>query len=901
MTTRRHFLHLSAFSLAAIRIGFSSASQLTSGMTVALLRDPQDKLASSDPVSFALADLTQSHQKHGFKVRQIKSADQLSPRDFCILAAGKDSPLAAPFLTKSRVTLPNHPESLALLPATVNQSPLLLAVGADPRGLMYALLELSDRVRHAADPTHALSLTAPLVESPANKYRGICRPFVSDIEDKPWYNDRDFWPAYFAMLASHRFNRFHLALGLGYDFLQGVTDSYLLFSYPFLLQPSRYNVVADTLPAAERDHNLEMLRYISRQCVSHGIDFQLGLWTHGYQFADSPNVNYRIVGLTPENHAAYSRDALAALLETCPDIFGVTLRTHYESGVKEGNYGFWKTVFDGVPRSGRKLQIDLHVKGLDQQMLANATATGMPIMLSPKYWAEHMGLPYQQTAIRDLEMPKADVTGKDYSTLSEGSRIFTRYGYADFLTDDRSYEVMFRVFPGTHRMLLWGDPVSTAAHSRAFQFCGVNGAELFEPLSFKGRRGSGTPGNRCAYADASVVPPRDYEKFLYTYRVWGRLLYNPNTDTEVWRRPLRQQFPACAPNIESALASATRILPLVITAHLPSAAHDTYWPELYTNQFMFDPAATSPYGDTPAPKIFPNVSPLDPEIFSRITDFVSNSLNGPATGEYSPIEVAQSLEGLVLDAMNSLAAAQRRITDANDPNFRRLAIDVRIQIGLGRFFATKLRAGVLYSIYEQTKDRSALAASLNLYEQARELWSRFANEARGIYVDDITYGPLPHQRGNWLNRLAAIDTDLAGLEKLLASLPAGSAPSPKTKALIDAAQQRPVRATVNCRHTPPAKFTPGSPLEILLDTPDQLSSVRLHYRHVNQAERYQLLDMQAKSGRFHAAIPAAYTNSKYPLQYYFELHRGNDVLLFPPFDAKLTNTPYFLVRSTTAK
>jgi hypothetical protein len=265
-----------------------------------------------------------------------------------------------------------------------------------------------------------------------------------------------------------------------------------------LLDVPGYNVRAVSLADAERDRNLESLQYISRQAVAHGIDFQLGLWTHGYQWADSPNVNYTISGLTPENQSAYCRDALALLLQKCPDISGVTLRTHYESGVKEGNYGFWKTVFEGVPKSGRKVQIDLHTKGLDQQMIGNARATGMPIMLSPKYWAEHMGLPYQQAAIRDLEMPKAEVIGKDYSTISEGSRIFTRYGYADFLMRNRPYDVMFRVFPGTHRFLLWGDPVSTASHSRAFQFCGCNGAELFEPLSFKGRRGSGLPGAAAA-------------------------------------------------------------------------------------------------------------------------------------------------------------------------------------------------------------------------------------------------------------------------------------------------------------------------------------------------------------------------------------------------------------------
>ena len=44
------------------------------------------------------------------------------------------------------------------------------------------------------------------------------------------------------MLATQRFNRFNLGLGLGYDFLRQVTDAYFLFAYPFLLSVPGYNV-----------------------------------------------------------------------------------------------------------------------------------------------------------------------------------------------------------------------------------------------------------------------------------------------------------------------------------------------------------------------------------------------------------------------------------------------------------------------------------------------------------------------------------------------------------------------------------------------------------------------------------------------------------------------------------
>ena len=52
----------------------------------------------------------------------------------------------------------------------------------------------------------------------------------------------------------------------------------------------------------------------------------------------------------------------------------------------------------------------MHAKGIDQKMIDVAMETGMPVKISPKYWAEHQGLGYHQAAIRELEIC-ATVTG----------------------------------------------------------------------------------------------------------------------------------------------------------------------------------------------------------------------------------------------------------------------------------------------------------------------------------------------------------------------------------------------------------------------------------------------------------------------------------------------------------
>ena len=60
----------------------------------------------------------------------------------------------------------------------------------------------------------------------------------------------------------------------------------------------------------------------------------------------------------------------------------------------------------GSPRPGRPVEIDMHGKGLDHTMIQIARESGMPMAASPKYLAEHMGLPYHQSAIREKEYPR---------------------------------------------------------------------------------------------------------------------------------------------------------------------------------------------------------------------------------------------------------------------------------------------------------------------------------------------------------------------------------------------------------------------------------------------------------------------------------------------------------------
>src|ERR1035438_305556 len=98
-----------------------------------------------------------------------------------------------------------------------------------------------------------------------------------------------------------------------------------------------------------------------------------------------------------------------------------------------------------------------------------------------------------------------------------------------------------------------------------------------------------------------------------------------------------------------------------------------------------------------------------------MSDFAGELLQGERSGKYLPVEVAQWLGDFADGAEKDLVQAGKPRT----VEFQRLAIDVHMQAGLGRFFATKFRAGVLYAIHERTSDRRALEEALKAYRPAR--------------------------------------------------------------------------------------------------------------------------------------------------------------------------------------
>ncbi|HVT79339.1 MAG TPA: hypothetical protein VHM90_01675, partial [Phycisphaerae bacterium] len=97
------------------------------------------------------------------------------------------------------------------------------------------------------------------------------------------------------------------------------------------------------------------------------------------------------------------------------------------------------------------------------------------------------------------------------------------------------------------------------------------------------------------------------------------------------------------------------------------------------------------------------------------------------------------------------------------------------------------------------------------------------------------------------------------------------------------------------KHVAAKSFKAGEAVAVELAGAARFDSVRLMYRHFHQGERYVMAEMEKKGDVFSGAVPAAFTNSAFGIQYYFEVRGGGTAGMFPGFGRDFVGTPYFVV------
>jgi len=822
-----------------------------------------------------LQKMTEALRAKGVECQKVDSLD--AARGATLIATGlADGDGGAARLLKAENTpVPTGPEAMIIRKLGQGDKPTWLVVGSDDRGLMYAELEVAERVSWAADASAPLRELRDIQRKPAVTDRAMSIYTMNRAYWESRFYDEAYWARYLDTLAQNRFNS--LVIIFGYE-----NGGFLAPAYPYFFDVEQFpDVRMVGITAAEQKKNLAAMNRLIDMAHARGVRVTLGLWDHiyrgGVQGGGIPGADRAtreptpglVWGVNEKNLTAYTRAALAKFVRDIPELDGIQFRMHDESGLKNSEQeAFWRDVFAMMKQAAPKLRLDLRAKGLPDSVIQSAIDVGVPFRITTKYWMEQMGMPFHP------------------SHINVQNQMDRRHSYADMLKYPQRYRMHWRLWNGgTARVLLWGDPEYARRFIESTHLYDGDGFEVNEPLATKMEA---QPHDARPF-DLLKPPYRyyeyEFERYWHFFQVFGRLGYDPDTAPEVWQREFQKRSGTQAgAHLEAALHRASWILPRIVGACYPYG----YFP--MTRGW----AEKQRLGDLPA---YARAEDSDIEQFASFDEEARNLIEGRETAKIRPPRTSRWFAQTAEYVHGEVAEAEKAIGAKRNKEFDSTVVDLKILANLALFHSRRIPAAVSYRLFERSGDVEALAEAIRCESRAIEAWRAIVAAAGDVYADDLMMGVRGADLcGHWRDELAALEKGLAALEsRLKRPLPAVTRPAPKYRP-IDGADQEAPRVV----HQRIASAPAGKPITISADVrdPSGVKWVRLRYRSVNQQQNYRTLPMQpaGNAGQYQAIVPAEHVVPTWDFMYFIEVmdNAGNGAI-WPDLDEE---TPYVIVRLT---
>jgi hypothetical protein len=637
------------------------------------------------------------------------------------------------------IKMPEAPESLIIHKTEWQGKQLLLLSGRDDRGLMYALLEVADRIGWTKVKSAPLSEVRDTVESPNVANRGMTIFTMQKHQFEDRLHNEDYWAKYFDMLADDRFNTFKIIFG--YE-----TNGYMCPAYPYFINVDGFPEVKVTgVTAEEQQQNRADLHRLIDMAHARGIRVELGIWCHYYRYTGtwtpvdhSKAIPNTVTGLSDDNMIPYTQAAIGQFLREYHDVDGIQLLMHDESGLKTSNMEeFWKSIYRVLKQSAPDMQYDVRAKGVSDDLINYGLSLGLKIRVNTKFWAEQVGLPFSPTHIQPL------------------NQFERRHGYSDMFKYPRTYKVDWTLWTsGTTRILLWGDPDYVRRFAGSTHLGGVDEFDIMEPLATK------MAGHSHDLKPFDLLSPSyryyDYEfqRYWNFFQLFGRLTYDPNTPPEEWDREFVTRFGKdTAPYVEQGLQRASQILPMV-TAYCLTADHfptTRGWSERQRQDDLPD---------------YIKALPSDTMQFQSMNDAADYIIQGLPSPRRTPMETSQWFAHASSDVRQLIAQAEQHAGPHPSKEFASTIIDLKILSDLAAYHSHRIPAGLSYALFEKTHDLNALDDAIAHEKQAIDAWSDIVHDAGDAYNSDLMMGlPSADLSGHWRDELVKLNAGLATLEK----------------------------------------------------------------------------------------------------------------------------------------
>lgn len=582
----------------------------------------------------------------------------------------------------------------------------ILISGGDERGVIYGSLSVAESVSNGI----SLKKISMASESPKLAFRAIkfnlpwdsYRHSYAIDQHEETCKDPDFWREFLDMMVENRFN----ALSL-----------WNLHPFTYMIKPLNY---PDACPFSEEEMKVwhELYSSIFRMAKERGIDTYLVNWnifvspwlSKKYNVAsDNLNHNIHAQGDTSELVKRYTRECVTQVLEEYPDLSGIGF-THGEGmgGMTPQQRQDWfkETIIEGMRLANRKSKL-IHRIPLSAN-LGTGGSTSVETEQITRKAMEELDF-YDGPIWSEIKFNWSHAHSTTKLVKVHGGKLNDTY----FKPEPKNYKIAWMARNEDFFCLRWGVPDFIREHiitnSQSYVGGYFVGSECYIPA-------------KNYFSKSAADGKYAFQRQWLFYKLWGRLMYNPETPDEVFSAEFSQRYGNQAEALlkASALAGMTPL-------RLASSFNFSWDFTLYSEGFSTLVKNRMEYISVDRQI---NQPPTDPDYVS-VKDYVKTITEG---AKYSNDKITPPVLALMLenDCNEALRIVNSIRSDSNPLLLYEVA-DIKAWANLGLSFSEKLKGAVALQTYRIKGGEENKQNAINHLEKALTYWDSVIEITEPIY------------------------------------------------------------------------------------------------------------------------------------------------------------------------
>ncbi len=601
-------------------------------------------------------------------------------------------------------------EAYTLLPETK-----AITISGDGTGLIYGSLSLAEDLRNGIPLAHVRKRS----ESPKLAFRGIkfdlpwdtYRHSFSLDQHQQTCSDPNYWKDFLDMMVENRFNTLTL---------------WNLHPYTFMIKPKNF-------PEANPWNDQEMTVWknlfgnIFRMAKERGIDtyvipFNIFVTP---EFAKAHNVamdnldhHFFVRGDTSEIVKRYTRECVTQLLQEFPDLTGMGLTLgEGMGGMTPQQREDWmkETIIEGMRLANRKSKL-IHRIPFSSTTGSLGPTSIETERLTRKGIEQEAELEFVDGPVwADLKFNWSHAHSTPKLIKVHGGKLYGTY----FNPVPTEYKVIWTARNEDFFCLRWGVPEFVRQHvsNNSQDYVGgyLIGSETYIPAKDYFTK----PGTEVSWKYA-------FERQWLFYKTWGRVLYNPLTEDELFKAEFIRRYGKEAGSLFEAHSLAGKT-PL----RLASSFDFTWDFSLYSEGFM---ALNRDLKRVEYISVDWQIRqpPTDPDYVS-VLDYVK-IISADGAFEKNKITPPILISMLERDCNKALSLI-KNIKTSNNLSLQQEVADVAVWANLGLYFAEKLRGAVALQTYRIKGGEQNKNQAVKHLENSLRFWDIVISITRPLYND----------------------------------------------------------------------------------------------------------------------------------------------------------------------